>query len=343
MATTRAVCLTGTAGLLITVVACSGRDQVPPVAGGTSAPSQAAVSTDPSAPVSVVPQTRWMVDSVDLGYPDGLAAMDGAVFVKTDDGKVARIDPETGKVVAQAKIDTAKDAAHYCQGIGSDGETLWACSAGDASTDVVRLDPATLEVTATAKVDKVFDQYALSVVDGTLWVLTGAGDRLTGVDTSTGKQTTVPLGRRCFQLSASARRVYLTCLLDDEVIAVDARTGKVLAHTEVPHPTNVSVSGDDVWVSGSAGLVRLDPDLQPRASYPGLTAGPEGDLAATDTAVWVRQPEGFLLRIDPATDQVAARYDIDPVPSGGSLLVTDDAVWTSAFDDNVVYKIDPAS
>ena len=74
-----------------------------------------------------------------------------------------------------------------------------------------------------------------------------------------------------------------------------------------------------------------------------MTAGPEGDLAATDTAVWVRQPEGFLLRIDPATDQVAARYDIDPVPSGGSLLVTDDAVWTSAFDDNVVYKIDPAS
>ena len=342
MTTSRRACLAvAMVAMVAAVAACSGSDGVSPSAGRTSTPTTTGVSTTPSAPASVIPQRRWMLDTVDVDYPDGLATIDGGVFVKTDDGRVARIDPETGTVVAEAKIDTARDASHYCLGIGSDGTTLWACTAGDKTTDVVRLDPKTLEVTKVVKVDKVFDQYALSIVDGKLWVLAGNGNRLTSVDTATGQKTTVPLGRRCFQLAATTTTVYATCQVTNEVIAVDAGTGDITSRVDVASPGNVSVSGDNVWVSGSAGLLHLDTGLQPRADYPGPAAGSEGDLVATDTAVWIRQPEGFLLRVDPTTGQVAARYDIDPVPSGGSLLVTDNAAWTSAFDDNTIYKIDP--
>jgi hypothetical protein len=47
-----------------------------------------------------------------------------------------------------------------------------------------------------------------------------------------------------------------------------------------------------------------------------------------------------VIAVDPATGRVASRYAIDPVPSGGSLLVVGNTVWTSAFDDATVYEVD---
>jgi hypothetical protein len=284
-----------------------------------------------------------MVHSVHLENPDGLASLGGAVFVKTDDGRVARIDPGTGRVTRTARVDTAHDRAHYCQGIGSDGATLWACSAGDTTTDVVRLDPRTLAVTARVAVDKVFDQLALGVTGGRVWVLAGDGSRLTSVDTATGRQTTSVLPSRCFQLAATGTGVYVTCRLDDTVLLVDPVARTVVRRAAVTEPVNVSVSGGDVWVSGRDGLHRLRPDLGAVAVYPELGVGGEGDLAATPAGVWVRQAAGFLLRVDATTGRVTTRYGIDPVPSGGSLLVVGSSVWTSASDDATVFEVDARS
>ena len=103
---------------------------------------------------------------------------------------------------------------------------------------------------------------------------------------------------------------------------------------------NVAVGDEDVWVSGSAGIERLSPALEPRATYPGLVAGREGDLLLTPGSVWVRHGATFLSRIDTATGKVAERYAIDPVPSGGSLVAVGDEIWTSAADDDVVLRID---
>lgn len=312
--------------------------------GDDSSSTAASLSPSPAAETTAtVPESEWLTATVEVAFPDGLAATDDAVFVKTDDGHVVRIDAASAEVVGDVRIDTSKDAGRYCQGIGSDGDSLWACSAGLETTDVYRLDPETLEVTAKVAVDKLFDQLTLPVVAGRVWVLTGTGDRVTVIDAETADTTVMPLGRRCFQLAATGTRVYATCALTDEVVALDAATGEVVASSDVPNPTNVAALGDDVWVSGGNGIVRLSADLEPRASYDGVTAGLEGDIAATSEAVWVRQPEGFLFRIDPATDRVVAQYAIDPVPSGGSVLVTADAVWLTSFDDNLVHRLDPAA
>ena len=290
------------------------------------------------SPKTIVAERRWLLASLAIENPDGLAAIDGAVFVKTDDGRVARVDPRTNTVVARAKLDTARDPAHYCQGIGSDGRTLWACSASDTSTDLVELDPRSLAVTSRAAVDKVFDQYSLPVVGGKVWALAGDGHLLTSVDTATGRTSTVPLPHRCFQLAATSRIVYATCILDDQTIAVDSRTGKIIGHVHVSGPTNVAASGKYVWVSGSGGLLRLDRKLVPQVLYPSLSAGPEGDLLATKTAIWVRNPSSFLVRIDPAR-RVSARYALGSALSGGSLLVAEGSLWTSASDDSTVLRV----
>ncbi len=307
-------------------------------------PSEESSSTAPTTSVpttAVMPESAWLTATIEVRYPDGLAALGDAVFVKTDDGHVVRIETDTAEVVADVRIDTSQEARRYCQGIGSDGTSLWACSAGPETTDVYRLDPETLEVTAKLKVDKLFDQLALPVVAGRVWVLTGTGDRLTMIDADSGDTTTMPLGRRCFQLAATATRVYATCILTDEVVALDVATGEIVATAGVTHPINVAALVDDVWVSGGGELLRLTADLKPVAEYAGLTAGLDGDIFATPDAVWVRQAKGFLFRIDPRTDTVAARYSIDPVPSGGSALATGDAVWLTSFDDDLVFRLDP--
>jgi outer membrane protein assembly factor BamB len=283
-----------------------------------------------------VPAGPWRTAQVEVAYPDGLAAMDGAVFVKTDDGHVVRIDPGTAEVVADSLVDTSGDAGHYCQGIGTDGSTLWACSAGKEATDLVRLDPETLEVLETAPVDKLFDQLTLPVTAGTVWALSGSGDELVG--TGDGRSR-YPLGRRCFQLAATERTVYATCSVSDEVVAVDIRTGDVIT-ADVNNPSNITATDEAVWVSG-VGVTRFEPDLSDPRHLSDLSAGPSGDLVAAGDDLWLRNPGGFLYRLDPDTGEVRRHYQPDEPLSGGSILVTDEAVWVSAYDDNLVIRIDP--
>ena len=295
-----------------------------------------------TATTTSVAQDDWLTATVEISQPDALAELNGSLFVRSDTGEVTRVDTTSAEVLNSADVDTENDSRHFCTGLAADATSLWTCSAGPDGTDLVRLDPETLEETARVGVDKLFDQLTLPVVDGRIWVLSGSGDRVTMVDAATGETQASPLGRRCFQLAATASRVYATCMLTDEVLALDASTGEVVSTTAVRHPVNLSVSGERVWVSTADGLVSLTADLEPQETYPGLSAGQDGDLVATAEAVWIRQAGGFLFRLDPATGAVR-QFAIDPVPSGGSLLVTGDSVWTSAYNDNVVYRIDPST
>ncbi len=292
--------------------------------------------TDSSSPEEPATAGPWRSADVEVDFADGLATLDGAVFVKTDDGHVVRIDPGTATIVASALVDTSGQAGKYCMGMGSDGSTLWACSAGKETTDLVRLDPETLEVLETAPVDKLFDQLTLPVTAGNVWVLSGSGDELVGTGDDGSRY---PLGRRCFQLAATETTVYATCSVSDEVVAVDLETGDVTA-AEVNNPINITATDEAVWVSG-VGVTRLDPDLGNPRQITELTAGPEGDLLAAGDDLWLRNPSGFLYRLDPDSGEVRRQYLPDEPLTGGSVLVAGDNVWASAGDDNLVIRVDP--
>ena len=325
---------------LLALTACAD-DPTSDDSATTASPPSGGVATVDAEPQEVVPEADWTLGTIEIAFPDALTSLGGAVYVKTDDGHVVRVDPASGEVAADVRVDTTSSDDHYCVGIGSDGDTLWACSAGDRATDLVRLDPRTLEVLDTVEVDKVFDQLTLPVVDGVVWVLTADGNELTRLDAATLETTTTALDRRCLQLAASPTTVYATCAQTDELVAVDAATGEVATTVEVPSPVNVAVGAGSVWVSGADGLLRLSPQLEPQTLYEGLVVGQEGDVLATDDSVWVRQPAGFLYRIDPATDTVTTQYDLDTAVSGGSVLETDDGLWVTAFDDDLLFRIDP--
>lgn len=335
------------AAALMVCVAAGCSSSAPPTSAPHSTPStspstlaRAAVRgiTKPSTLVSLA---RRQIARVTVANPDALVAALGYIWVKTDDGRVVKVDPRSNRVVAQRKLDTARDSQHYCQGIGTDGRSVWVCAARDTATDVVRIDPHSLRPVVRVAADKAFDQEHLPYVAGRLWVLSSGGRRLLAVSPTTSVLTAYPLpATACAQAAGSGTVLIVTCPTDNVVLRVDPTRGTILAHRTLRQPRYCTVSSTQVWVDTSDGIQRMDDHFRPTAVYAGLTVGLTGDLASDPSGVvWVRHEQGFLYRIDPTRNAVVEQVRSAIPVSGGSILVTTNAIWTSAYDDNTVYHL----
>jgi DNA-binding beta-propeller fold protein YncE len=75
---------------------------------------------------------------------------------------------------------------------------------------------------------------------------------------------------------------------------------------------------------------------------PVLGGGTIWDVDAGAGAIWFTdRGKGELVRVDPATNQAAARIDLGGEASG--LAVTDSAVWVTVESTNETLRIDPAT
>ena len=101
-------------------------------------PTPISVPTILPTPSSIVSIEERLLAIIDIKYPDELAFIQGFIWVKTDDGHVVQVDPATNSVVSDIKVDTTSDPYHYCQGLGTDGENIWACSASGARRSACR-------------------------------------------------------------------------------------------------------------------------------------------------------------------------------------------------------------
>src|SRR5690242_19376280 len=98
--------------LTCAVDACSGATSSSPPSRAPSRSSSPATSSDPAPGAAPAPITL----RVEVDQPDGLATLDGALYVKTDKGRVVRVDPATGEVGPDVEVDRYNDAGHYCTG-----------------------------------------------------------------------------------------------------------------------------------------------------------------------------------------------------------------------------------
>jgi hypothetical protein len=283
---------------------------------------------------------RRLVARVAIDNADAIVEALGFIWVKTDDGRVVKLDETTNRVVAQRRLDTATDPRHYCQGLGTDGRSVWACAASDTTTDVVRVDPRSLRPVLRVAVHKPFEQEHFPFVGGRLWVLGGDdGSRIAGIDPATGAAHYYELGARCTQAAGSGVRLFVTCRTDDVVLRIDA-TGRVVVRRSIPAPGYVTVAGSQVWIDTRDGIRRTDDQLRTIVLFRGLVLGLDGDLAADATgAVWARQQQGFLFRIDAWRNRVSEQVVVPGSPSGGSLLCTPTAIWTTAADDATLFRL----
>lgn len=322
-------------GLALGLAACGARAPLPPI---EILPTPAAVQSFTELSGSVL----------EVQHGDELAYVQGYIWTKTEKGFVFKIDPATNTVVGQLKVDVTPDIEHYCQGLGGDGEHVWACSArggfdDEKHIDVVAVDPATLQILATVPVDKVFDQFVLPHLDHRIWVLTGNGSTLVGIDTTTFEPgPALDLGARCTNLATAGAVLVAACTVDNQVLRIDPTASPAItARTTITEPYMLGGNAQGVWVLRESELVRLDPvTLAPAARLTHLPSlGREGGIYVTDDAVWIRRPGDFLFQIDPATNQIDLQITGPGQPFGGSVLITEDWLWTTDYELGQVYRL----
>jgi hypothetical protein len=293
-------------------------------------------------PATIVSFDERLLATIDIEYPDELVFLQDFIWVKTDDGRVLQVDPTTNSVVGDIKVDTTSDPFHYCQGLSTDGTHIWACSAsGDENhrtIDVIRIDPSTRSVVATVKVGKIFDQFHMPFLLNQIWVLSGNGDKLIGIDITTNQPSSeIDLGARCFQAAVESKSLLVTCRLDNIVLRIDPEKMEVTERLTFPNPHHLAVTENGIWLTQDNAVVRLDKEsLNPVSTFPKLL---NADLFATKEEVWVRLENGFLYRIDPVSNQITEQIKPDQSLSMGSILVTSDSIWTTAGDDDLLIRL----
>jgi streptogramin lyase len=291
-------------------------------------------------PQSVVPLDQRLIGRAHIPNGDTLVEVGGAVWVKTDDGQLVRVDPATTRVTGRLQLDQKGLDHRYCEGIGTDGTSVFTCATNAKTTPIVRIDPVTAKVVQRYQVDKNFDQLSIPYVDGRMWVLTGDGSNITGVEPVSGAMRALKLGVRCAQAAGDGGHLVLACPLDDSVRRVDLTSGKTVAKRTVQRPNIITAAGQSVWVGTTSGVEQLDAKtLARRTLFPGIALETTGDIASNGDGIWVRAQGPFLYHIDPRSRRITEQISADGSLSGGSLLLTDDALWTTAFNDATLFHL----
>jgi glutamine cyclotransferase len=317
----------------------------PPTAIPTGLPSTAPAVAPAEilpTPLAVVAQRERRLATAEIHFAEGLVSLGESIWVKTDDGLLVEYDPASDQQVREKKLDTTSDPATYCQGIGVAAGYIWACSATDAGTDIVRIDPETLEIVATVPARKIHEQLRLPFLADRVWVLSGDGNQLVGIDTSSNEAgQPIDLGKRCFQLAATGSAIVATCTLDDTVLLLDPATGQIIAQATLNEPRLVAADDQAVWVGFAQGVAWLDArDLTQVATFKGMSPGTGGDLYTTGDEVWVRKSgSSDLYHIDPATKTIVEAISGESDDAGGGLLVTADSVWLSTNDPGSLIRL----
>jgi YVTN family beta-propeller protein len=196
----------------------------------------------------------------------------------------------------------------------------------------------------------------MTVADGMLWVLKGAG-RVVRVDPATnrvvGKPLRVPADAAAIAVAQGALWVASVAPGDlgapgkDTVTRIDLATGRTLATVTVGRaPLDLAVTPGAVWVTnagaGGDSVARIDPQTNRLTGRPVNTGASPQSLAVGGGSLWVaNHDERTVTRIDQASGKVVA--DI-PVPSEPHRVAYGaDAVWVGNWHDNSVSRIDPGT
>ncbi len=304
---------------------------------GDDGGSSTSASTTTAVGPAVVEVEERLEQRFEIGSPDFLTATEDAVWTKTDDGLLVRMDPSTNEVVDEVEVDETDE---LCQGIGTEyGERTWVWTCDDR--DVVRVDATSGEVTTRVAVDKIAEQTNIVSAFNSTWVLTGDGSTLAGIQDGQ-VSTEIDLGVRCSDMAEAPEiGLWLSCLTEDAAVLVDLDQEAVTQRVDdLPGARAIASNESSAYVGTEEGIVQLELATGERLATAEVPLGQGEGLYADDTSVWART-EPFLVRLDAATMEVLEEISA-PEVSGGSVLVAFDSVWASAFNDAVVYRLSPS-
>lgn len=316
--------------------------------GSTRSPSDAGgTGTDNAADPTSAPPTIGAEDAQTFtfddrdatvwrrgGDPDMVVSAFGSIWVKFADGKVQRIDPGNGRVIAT--MDTGYSANPSCDLLGATDELIWTCAGPNSLLAIDPRDNTTLKPVHTSILG---DQTFLPWSAGKLWTIRGNAKNVDGRSSDGSVATTVDLGAFCTDLAGSETRLIAVCPTDAKVVVIDPGRGTVVGEVPVDTPTRAAVA-DFIWVGFGAGTAQIDPETLEIVAVYDVAPGLEGAVWASDTDVWVRNAgRPFLTRIDPARQELTETVTSEQFHSGGGVVGLGDHLWATAYNDQVIVKM----
>jgi YVTN family beta-propeller protein len=287
----------------------------------------------PSADVASLGGTR-----LDVPDADWMAVVAGSAWTTLGRGVVQQLDGEDGSPGMEVPVDgptcTAPDV-----GFGS----LWVpvCEPGS----VVRIDPTTGNSrTIDLAGATIEEEGSIAAGEGSVWVVTSAPQHaLLRIDPNRDQLIgSSPLPAGVVAVRAGLGGLWATDANRGLLLRLDPASGQVLTEIPVGHGARFFDVGEGaVWVQNNTdGTVsRVDPATDQVTATIQVDRGAisGGDLAVGGRYVWARVSGSLVAQIDPATNLVVAR--IGEPEGSGSVAADEKAVWISAHDRNVVYRI----
>ena len=279
------------------------------------------------------------------GYLQGLAVIDGRVYVTGNGTRVDVLDAATGQRVAQIE-DAAFTTARYIAAVG-DGRayvTTQTYDPDDTTTDVVVLDTETntvagrIALPVTSQDGFVYgNAEGLAVAGGKAYVSQaafGQGDAITVIDTATGEITgSIETGCTArYPLADDDGDVIVPCAGGTEILVIDSETDEIAERVTAEGVTSLgtgfaqdaalaTIDGTETVyvVVPDAGLIPFDPDAY---TFGDVIAIPEiGTRSVTALGVDAGREQLYLGRPDPD-----APYSADGTVTvhtlGGTLVET---------------------
>lgn len=211
----------------------------------------------------------------------------------------------TGPVSPTVTADVA--VGDFPSAITTGDGSVWVAvqSRADGENVVARIDPATNEVTESIPVDGLPEWVAIG--DGSLWIgLPGAVQR---VDPETG-QVIAEIRGAGGVLTFTADAVWAVASATS-IARIDSSTNELVATVSLGLPDGGYIIGGPVGTANAVWVI----------------AALESDAAGVAS--------GELLRIDPNTNSVVARIDLEVASS--ALAVGDGAAWVARWDADRTY------
>lgn len=274
------------------------------------------------------------------GFPDwvGIDEERKTVWISNRaHGSVVRVDGASAQIITEIRV-----GAKPCSGLAVGHGSLWVPCCGDGS--LVRVDLASNEITTKLALAAANDEGGLSADARVVWMPTEQGTSLARVNpVSNTVEARIPLPPGSFAAASGFGAVWVSCTHQNSVLRIDAVSNQVLATISVGRSPRFLAAGlGAVWVlnQDDGTVSRLDPgsnrvisviDVQP--------PGSGGDITTGEGMVWVAFLGQPLSRIDPATNQVTARF----IGKGGDAVRAGlGSVWLSSFGLQELWRIDPS-
>ena len=177
-----------------------------------------------------------------------LAVGAGAVWAINPDGSVSRLDPRTGRVVAQVKPELPAGT------IAAGDEGVWFLSF-EGSSAVMRIDPRTNRVSRTIEVSTP-ELRGVAVGGGSVWATALQQGLLWRIEPGPDPVTrTIDVGPGATFVAFGDGAVWTGNYADGTVSRVDPDTNAVTAKTSVGTPQALAVGEGAAWVSVAGGTI----------------------------------------------------------------------------------------